>query len=356
MKTDTKSDEIDLLEVIKILSKKKKKIFFIVLIAVILNISYSFIVYEKPLEQYEVKLTARPISTYSEIDYLSFNNFLKFQEKFAEKDKVIYLNENNVTSEDLVINEYIYKNYKVNSSLFDGIEFKQINKFYLFELFYDILNNNNVIDEIIKNSEVLKNKKNYINDENLENMVKKLSNNVKIEIARSPNDNQDELKIVITNIVEDLEMWKQIIIEIEKEVNERVRQYLTENFNANLEDIAKFKKFYLEEIDRRIVLNNKNKNNDQHLNTLDLLRSNIANSKNFDRLNLAFKNTPINDEKNFTAANIDIEKISIRDLTIFKNHQVIKSTILVFILSLFLSISYIMLVHILKKSSNNPVE
>ena len=157
IKNKTKdNDEINILEILFILSKNKLK----VLVPIIISLFFMsiYLVQLKPIKGiFKTATSISPITKFDEFEYQKFNSYLaNTSELSIDKSLTLKSNINSIIMNELSVASR-YKN-----SLFQKIE-----RLYLLELSIEKLKDNNFISNTINQFKLLKNK-NYENIENYE--------------------------------------------------------------------------------------------------------------------------------------------------------------------------------------------
>ena len=230
------TDEIDLIELFVIVWSNRWKIFFITALSFIVTFAY---ISSKPAKKllYEAKTEIRPISTFDESRYESYNSYLAntYIENIlypikSNRDKNLNFNE--------IDKSFIYKNI-------DSSSFYKIDKVYLLKLFIDKLNENSILINAIKNSELIK-KEDYEDEETFENEITKLSSLINVSAIRD--SITKEVFYQIKFQTEDKKIWKEFILYIEKNTNEEIRNYLIKKFEQLLVDEERLRNYRIEDL------------------------------------------------------------------------------------------------------------
>ena len=217
--------EIDLIDIIIIVSQNKLKFFLITGIIIVISIFYSF-----QLEhEYTVKSEIRPISTFDELEYQTYNLYLEYETEFLSLQP---------SPDDSIIE--IKKELKKQS-------FSVIDKSYLLNLFIEKIKDGKEIEDAIKKFNFI-DKNNYNNDELYEKAVEAAASKISLippEITKDGNKKNDNWKLEFD--YENKNDFESFIKYIENNINENIRLYLKEVFNKLILNEKNLKKFRLED-------------------------------------------------------------------------------------------------------------
>ena len=220
MKKRIKNDEIDLIEVIVNIWNNKLKIATITAIFIIISAGLFFAI-KPPLN---AKTEILPITIFENNLYSPYNSLLTPQAQSDDKK--------------------ILSQKKLNT----------INKEYLLNLFVEELQTKEVVIEAIKKYQLIDQSKFNDEDEYLEKVEKYA---LKLDLLRpisldNNNKSGDRLNWIIEFKVYDKEKWEKALSFIENEINKKIKLYLIENFNANLNNLKKIDQFEIEDLDLKI--------------------------------------------------------------------------------------------------------
>ena len=220
MKKRIESDEIDLIEVNVNIWNNKLKIATITAIFIIISAGLFFAI-KPPLN---AKTEILPITIFENNLYSPYNSLLTPQAQSDDKK--------------------ILSQKKLNT----------INKEYLLNLFVEELQTKEVVIEAIKKYQLIDQSKFNDEDEYLEKVEKYA---LKLDLLRpisldNNNKSGDRLNWIIEFKVYDKEKWEKALSFIENEINKKIKLYLIENFNANLNNLKKIDQFEIEDLDLKI--------------------------------------------------------------------------------------------------------
>tara|TARA_Y100000768_G_scaffold320372_1_gene256149 strand:+ start:1487 stop:2548 length:1062 start_codon:yes stop_codon:yes gene_type:complete len=349
LKKENKSNnEVDLIEIFLIILNYKWTISFC--IAFSLAAMFLYLI-SQPLEKqiYKARTEIKPISTFEEFEYESYNSYLQN----TDYDNVFYsFNpfkddlEKSTSQKAFVFKDIDFYNNTDNSS------FKKINKKYLLNLFVDKLRENLIFTDAIKKFELIK-REDYESNQAYENAIVKLSHLIKINIEsneaenNSNNQNSNSFNFYIEYATYDKNKWQKVLLFIEDTANKEIQKYLNETFNRLILNQERLRSYKVEDIDI-LISNSEDKNKEIYLNHLKTLRSDILENRNIKRLQNEFKSTPIINSNKFYAAKIMVKSTSFQGST-NKKHQTIPMLIFAGLLGAFFGISYALMSNSVKK-------
>ena len=231
------SGELDLIEIFKIIWKKKLKISIITAIFLIVGIIYS--VNQK--KAFIAKTNIVPISAFEEFYYKKYNLYL---------DKIN--SENFLKDEDYSINQIDKKPNNIDFKKNTYSSFVKIDKLYLQSLFVDSFKNSNLIeDAIIKFS--LIDKENYENDEAYKAGVKRLASSIKLfPPIKNKKDEEITFNWTINFKIQDKKKWEQILNYTENALNKNIQINLINMFSQLIENERQLKKYQIEDLNQKI--------------------------------------------------------------------------------------------------------
>ncbi len=232
-----KENEIDLVDVTITLVNNKLKILLFSILALVIMLIYYSAQYKTP--SFLAVTEIRPISTFQETKYKTYNSYTDLtvnrgEEIFKETidDEGSKLSKENIKQDEL--------------------NFQQINKEYLLNLFIEKLNENEIFIDAIKKFKLIS-EENYINPKIYEDEVSKLA----ASIALLPPDDfeKEDGKEKYWRIqfeTSDKETWQKILKYIQKPTNEEIRIYLNMFFNELIQHERKLEQFKIDELEMSI--------------------------------------------------------------------------------------------------------
>lgn len=284
MKKNKNNDELNLIEIYFFVLKNKWKILLITTIATLLG--YAYTLNKVPI--YKVETEVRGISSSNEFLYQTYNSYIN------KKKTTIIASEGNEQKISVLS------------------DFRKIDKEILLDLFISKLYDQQSLARILKKSEYL-NKENYQNTENYENAIKSLSSSIKLRLLESNFKGQSNF--FIETKTSDLKKWENLLVFIDKFVNEEIKNDIKIEFQTQLNSEKILKKYQIEDLKSEIKnLSNaiKTHNNNYNLvyelreleNQKRMLVANLTGNKDIQRMKNLFGTTPIMSQNEFYAAKI----------------------------------------------------
>lgn len=280
-KSNSKSDEIDLTELISIIIRHK--LIFVIITIISISLGYFYSSQKKPL--YLVQTEIRSISDLDEFRYQTYNSYIN--KKFTI-----------LTGED---SEKVI-------SIFNN--FIRIDKYYLIKLVFDRLNDQTSINNLLKKSGYL-NKEDYQSFREYEIAIDNLSRSIKIKL---PEENLNFKRFFIETKVSDLKKWKKFLIFIDEYLNNDIRENLNNHFYNQIYSEELLKNYQIEDLKQEILKLEKtieDKGNKNYIYELreqvskkKIIRENLILNKDIERMKTLFLNTPIMSQNEFFAAKV----------------------------------------------------
>ena len=300
MKKDIIDDQINLLEIFENIWKNKFLIVSIALIAVL--IAYGLTKFQKT--KYFLNIEIVPIDSYEESFYLQYNSYINnlYLNQIQNFDQS-RININKNQREDILSlfsikkdNENLFEEKEVETKLpnnFLKFQFNTIDKNYLRKLYITKFKNTDKLFKFINESNLV-NKDDLNNDENYIRMIKNVISKLKLLPPEITNKKIETPRINWEINIESTELkkWEDIIVYIDKKINNEIQTELKEIFQNKKNNSEKILKFNLENINSEIInlKNNYKLNQKKRLAYLDeqakLARQlDIENSTNYQDLN-----------------------------------------------------------------------
>lgn len=306
MVKNKRNDEIDLVETLEIIWRKKLSVLFIIafsLLAVFLDQSFN---------KDRIKINAiteiRPIKTVDEASYQIFNSVLR-----SLKPAQAIIDEPSLYN-DMSEEEALAFADSDNNRMIKNLNINNINKEFLYDLFIEIINEKPNLKEKIKIFNLVK-KENYPNKMEYETAVNKLVSSIKL-INSGDLEGVDfrneasNVKIQIINY--DVEEWEKFLGFLEKQTNLSIQKKITQVFNDYVNYLEIMRKFEIEDLEAKLLsLTEEDK--------IILLKKNIEILKvdNYSNKILSmFKTSPIANKEEFYAARI------VADSTLYKLNEI----------------------------------
>ena len=341
MKQEKRKDEIDLMESLETIWRKKFNILFIIVISLlVLFLEQTF--NKKPIE-INATTEIRPIKTADEASYQIFNAVLRSikpaQSVVTNSTKYTDVEEN----EFFKIDEVSVPN---NNRMIKNLNVININKEYLYDLFIEIINEKSNLKSQIKKSSLLK-KDNYSNIMEYENAVDELVSSIRLikfddeDYNKSFRNKGAEVRIEIVHL--DLERWEIFLTFLEAQTNLKIQAKIAKVFNNYVSYLEIMREFEIQDLEaklltltdsRKILLLKKN---------IEILKADNYSGK----ILSMFKTSPIANKKDFYAARI------ISDSTIYKlNSMKVDSKVLyasVIVISGMFGIFFVLIMNVIQR-------
>ena len=325
--------EIDLLELLIIISKKKLKILFLTIF--IFALSFFFINDNKISQEliFNFKTEIRPISKFENFKYKKYNSYINYhrsRNKFFSLNPLKNykdLNEIQNNSPSLIQDFYSFTDLDYSS-------FEIINKDNLLSLFIELFNENK-----------------YESDELYQDVFNKVISSIKLTSKINTANNTTQWYIEYQIEEKNIKNWEKLLRNIEKKINLKIHKYLNNSFNqiiSNQEDLSKHK---IEDLKYLMSTRPKSSEDYKNLNQLlDYLKLN----KDIIRLKEIFNSTPIANSNDFNAVKIDFDISNYKIKNSKKSSQLDKKSQLILsaLLGLIISIIYVLLENLVKRRSN----
>jgi len=329
-------DEIDLSGVIIIIWKNKWKIFLITVIVLLIGI-FSKINSKNSEKLFLAKTEILPISTFDDYQYSAFNTYLI---KLRKNGTLLTSKALLPNSNALLPNSQI--NYLTNDKYYNSTPYStyldHINKFYLYDLFLEKLNQKDLLKKGIKKFNFVK-KEDFSDNKSYENAVAKLASSIKIS---NKSDNNPQYIQFKTN---NKKIWEEFLNYVQSSINFEIQNYLKNNFNLFLLNTERLKQYAIEDITFEI---NNNLDNELIKSRLEKVKRRVEQNKDVKRLKDLFENTPIIKANNFTAARFNVQLSAYEDKS-EKNYSMKQAIIFSILLGLILGIIYVLIESIIKR-------
>ena len=292
---------------------------------------------EDTILTFDATTEIRPISTFDESKYESFNNYL------ANKniENILYSIESN-REQNSNLNDvdksFIYKN--INNS-----NFYRIDKIYLLKLFVDKMNDNFILINAIKNAELV-NKEDYENEDLYKNEITKLSSLINISAVKD--DITKEIFYQINLKINDKKKWIKFIFFLEKTTNEEIRNHLIEKIERILIDEERLRKYRIEDLDLTIS----NTSDSEELASLRRELTILKQNTKIQRIKDLFENTPVTNSNEFYAGKIMVLRTKYTNNSnniASENITIIQQLITYIAIGLILGIFYVFISNAIKR-------
>lgn len=226
------SDDLDIIEIFLILWRNKWKVFIITtLFASAISIYYKM---QKPT--FTANTVIRPISTFNEFKYRTYNLYLQELKKKKEEK----------ASQEAQKN--IKKNNKSNNSESEDKSFQKIDKEYLINLFIDNIREGKIVRKAIKDLNLI-NKNSYENDNSYESAVSRLALSIQL-LPPVINNKKVRENWILRFKTQDKEKWQEFLRYIEKPINNEIRNYLKKSFDELIQNEKTLINFKIEDLEQ----------------------------------------------------------------------------------------------------------
>ena len=226
-------DEINLVEIFLTIWNHKLKIFLITAVAVILMFGFQTIQKRPTIILFQANTEIKSISTFDEFEYETYNYYL---EKIRSKK---------ITAS---------KAYTQGPVVQKSLNLKTINKDYLFKLFIDKINDNQLSTEAIKKFSLIE-PSDYNSSFEYENAVMKLASSIKVLNYKNHGKKIKSNELPYWNLefnTDNKNKWENALKFIESKANKQIQKYLYETFNTLILNLEKLKKYEIEDIEVEI--------------------------------------------------------------------------------------------------------
>lgn len=312
------SDEINLTEFYFLIKKNIWRIIFITTITTATG--YFFTLNKEVIYKLETEVVG--ISNSEVTKYQNFNSYLN-------KTSAIFLKDVQTKNFENQINFY---------------GFKQIDKYFLFNLFIDKLYDKNSLINVLEKSNLIS-EENYQNSKEYETAIEDLTSQITLRLPS--NDDRNQFSFIIEINTTNIKKWENFLIFIDKFINKEIQKELKIKFANQLMNEKKTKEHQIEDLQNQIIalddMIKKHENDNNFLSELVSLRlkkkivlTNLISENHLDRISFLFDATPVIKSNDFYAAKVMYSK---RKFDVAKNSD--KSSIIIafacigFIISIF---------------------
>jgi len=334
-----KNNEIDLSEIVITIFKNKLKVVLIILIPPIIALA-GFLMNSKDISKpiFIAETETMPNSIFEDFEYQAYNSFV---DGLIKKDPLSFERKNfNKASEDEDSITIIPDNIK-NYNVFSNFRFVKIDRFVLYELFFEKLSQKEFLQKAIIKFYQEK-KEEYESQDDYEKAILKLSSSLKIEEMVKKNNQGNLVKIL--GETNDKENWEKFLKNLEKSTNIEIQDYLKKRFESLVLNIDRINNYIIEDIDYEVLTNP----NIEKVATLKSLKNRILENKDLQRLKNLYNETSIMNSSNFSAGKIKAQSTKYKDITIYPKSlpNIIMISLL---LGFLLSIIYVLIINTLSK-------
>ena len=233
-------DEIDLIESFIVIWKNKLKVFIFILIGV--AIMYINIFSQK--SSFDITTEVKSIQDYNEIYFETYNSYILKLNGLVRDQK-----NTKITQDDLAQLKAQLKSVYSNPL---SLDFKRIDKEYLYNLFIDKLNEGKIFEQVIKDFNKIK-KEDYDNIDDYNEAIRSASSSINllppiVDKSRQINKPNWRIQFRTQNKTE----AKQFLKEVEMKTNEAIRIYIIETFKKLIDGEQKINQYMVEDFDLKI--------------------------------------------------------------------------------------------------------
>ena len=294
MSRNIASDEIDLLDLILIIWKKKWYFVSGIILCFFILIIHQI---NKPPSQIIASTEIRPITVFDEAKYKIYNLFINtIKPDYLIEDEKQKIDKNGEITK-------ISKSKAIVDFAKD-LEINNINKKFLFDLFIDRLRQKSNLVAAIKKFNFIK-REDYINNIDYENKVMKtasafslLNLDLDLEEKKSP--------VIIQFKTYDKQKIENFLKLIEQDTNLQIRDRLSEMLNNYIDYVQTIKQFQIEDIEIKISASQSFEEKED----LKKQKSILIADKYIERMQNIFDNSPISKKDDFYAAKIVYNSIN----------------------------------------------
>ena len=292
------NDEIDLIEIIEIIWRKKLSVIFIIVISLLV------VFLDQSFNKERIKINAtteiRPIKTADEASYQIFNSVLRSL-KPAQS-----LETNSTKYRNLKDNEF-FKTDEVsvpnNDRIIKNLNIININKEYLYDLFVEIINEKRNLKKQIKKYNLVK-KENYLDIIEYENALDKFVSSIRL-IKFDDNNSNGIFRNVASNVriqmvSHDVEQWEGFLSFLEKQTNRKIQENITLLFNDYVSYLEMMREFEIQDLEGQLLTITDGTNISLLKKNIEILRADNYSSK----ILSMFKSSPVSIQDSFYAARI----------------------------------------------------
>ena len=335
-------NEINLFEVYLFIFLNKYKILFITIITIIIAFSFGLIKLQPVSKTFLIKAQIHPISVFEASKYQEYNSYVSNMiEKRSESNYILNNSENSLVHlESNYFEKIFHQNIRKNN-------LEEINSMYLYNLLISIFSEDEKLIKFIKKNNIIKKEK-FQDNKLYENEVKELVSSISVTDFDFLKDEDmlDKPSLYFSNIqleVKKLEVGMKFFDLISFYINQEIKNHITKEFD-NYVIISKQKRRYrIEDIEFEIENNLEDENITKKLKKL---KKRLMRLQDLERLKNIFNKTPVFSNE-FIAGKF--KAFSYEEVLHEKNNY--KLNVFKFILlGLLLSLIYIMLENIFKKS------
>jgi len=329
-------NEIDLSEFFNSIWINKSKIILITFVTVIISV-ISKLNEKIPQTVFIATTEIMPISTFDDYEYSSFNTFIMNQESPGMNS--YYLKELGNKDVSLTINFQ-------DNSIPKNKYLRQIDKKYLFELFIEKINQNELFIKGIKKFNIIK-QEDFQNTKDFEDAVVKLASSVKI-FTQSDSENTQYIEFETIS----KKTWEELLYFVESSANYEIKEYLKNNFRLFISSIKRLNRYSIEDIELQI---SNNIEDEVIVSKLNKIKKSKEDSRIIERLEYLFNSTPIVKSDNFSASKFNVQLTKYKKKKNGNYYSIKKVVIFSIILGILLGITYVVVATKLISRKNRDI-
>ncbi len=201
----------------------EKKILIILTSLMFVIITYALLNITKKPVQYNISTNIKPLSFKKENKFTVFNEFIKMS----------------MTND--IFNNFVLNTNKKNFEITNEL---------LYKMFIDNLENKKIIIDAIKNLNIIdKNKYGDLSSFNF--AVQELANSISIynpDKKNSTNNNKMQIRVKY----HDFAKWENLLNSLQKEINNKVREVLIDQFEAYTDNLVKLNQYLVNDLEQQI--------------------------------------------------------------------------------------------------------
>ena len=298
------NNEINIFDTILILWKEKLTIVLIVTVALVLVFFYQK--NDIRIDKTIVKTEIRPITHYQEARYKTFNSFVRSIKRAYSLNDSFESSEYIFKSDDFKLNNYNIKKSSIDTSYEGEIEdllIDNIDKRFLFNLFYDKLKQNHFLSSVVKKSNFIE-EKNYASSQEYNDAVTNLISRIKLfrDVKNEELDLVDEIFIQFKT--HELNKWGNFLKLVEEEANLEIQKNLSAMFSDYIYYLEKIRVYTIQDIDFRISIATEA----YEIVDLEKAKKILVNSNEYiGRMEYVYSESPISNSNEFHAAKINYD-------------------------------------------------
>lgn len=310
-------DEVDVLDLFLVVWNKKHIILYLIIFAMTLGFFYKSLTNDTSISV--IKSEIRPLTVYEQAKYSSYNSFIKALLPYSLSDLETYTfndlynslgllkkhSNEKILSEEIdesILNTSILLKPNMNKTdVVTNFEIKDVDRFFLFNLFIDKVRQKSKLKEYIIKSKLI-DENDIKKMEEFENSVLKIKSSLRdYKVYNNEKNKNGEINPIFiefqTEYTEELEKF---LIFLDKEVNLEIQRNIKQMFDSYVQYVKSINEFMLEDINDQLSL----VNNPLEREILETRKKFLVSDKYIERIIDIYQKSPISENKNFYAAKI----------------------------------------------------